>query len=89
MTGYVAHKLRLKHPDLGRRTDVLEKDEKCSLWIAANFKGGLRQPTDTFLEATKAMEQVFEEVHGPKGFCQANDYGGENFGNPTGVPPCS
>lgn len=71
MTGYVAHRLRDKFPALGFRTDEAGKDSVVNVWIAANSKGGLRQPNKNLIEATKAAEEVFLEVHGREGFSKA------------------
>jgi len=47
------------------------KSAEISPWIAENSNGSMFQPSEKFLKATRAAEEVFLEVHGLQGFCKA------------------
>lgn len=63
----MAHRLRDKHPELGKATRDLPSVEVNS-WIAENSNGGMTQPSKQFYKAASATEEIFLEVHGLEGF---------------------
>ena len=66
IAGYLAHKFRLKYPDLGTRTDDSSsfQNHSESKWITALSRGGLMLPSSKFLSKMIQFEKVFKEVHG-------------------------
>ena len=66
IAGYLAHKFRIKYPDLGTRTDAAAsfKNHSESKWITALSRGGLMLPSHEFLSKMIQFEKIFKEVHG-------------------------
>ena len=68
LAGFLAHKFRLKYPELGCKTkDVSNLAQNNSPWISALSRGGLTLPSDHFLNQVRQFEEVFRDIHGKNG----------------------
>ena len=67
VAGYYAHKLKSEFPELGQKTCNAPKyGNQTSIWINALSRGGLVQPSKSFLLQLKDFEIEFGKFHGNK-----------------------
>jgi hypothetical protein len=65
VAGYLAHKLRVKYPELGSRTsEQYAFAQATAPWISTLSRGGLTVPSVQFMENILAFEELFKEIHG-------------------------
>lgn len=61
--GYLAFKFRKDYPQLGSPTAWLPTPE-LSPWLESLSRGGLCQPSNSFIAQVKKMEKIFNKMHG-------------------------
>lgn len=64
VAGYVAFKLQSKFPELGTKDSCENNVTQEFSWIETMSKGGLRIPSNEFLQCAKIIEESFTEFHG-------------------------
>ena len=70
IAGYIVHKFFIKYPHLGMKSCDFIDNNICltnadeTPWITLNSRGGLKKPTDTFLNQIQIMEDLFHDFHG-------------------------
>uniref|UniRef100_A0A1B6CHC7 Transposable element P transposase n=1 Tax=Clastoptera arizonana TaxID=38151 RepID=A0A1B6CHC7_9HEMI len=64
VTGYVAFKHQNKFPELGTKDNCASNVTQEFSWIEAMSKGGLRIPSNEFLQCAKTIEESFTQFHG-------------------------
>ncbi|XP_021708741.1 uncharacterized protein LOC110679096 [Aedes aegypti] len=67
LLGWVAHKLKTTHPELGSPTSKCNP-QHLPLYLANLSYGGLTSPTNEFIEMGYQLEQVFISTNGRAGF---------------------
>ncbi|CAB4060218.1 unnamed protein product [Lepeophtheirus salmonis] len=59
ISGFIAHKMKLLHPNLGKKTsDIYLNDHGLTLWIYHLSRGGLMVPSDNFFELKSFRPEV-------------------------------